>query len=103
MPDLGIGTFGPAFQGVTLVHSGQEVVGVDEELALIRWVQDWAGQRCPGDPQAAECAVAAGLTSLVGGASLAEACEVARAFLSSWVHHPSHRSKRPRRRLRLAS
>lgn len=60
----------------------------DEVLGNVirEWVQRWL----PEEPVAAERAAAVAAEAYRGGASVHEACEEARAFLGSWVRHPSH-------------
>lgn len=76
---------------------------MDVELALAGSVWDWTRQQCPGDRRVADRAVTLALHSYAGGASVAEACEQVRAFVSSWVHHPSHLGLGQSRQLRVAS
>jgi len=85
------------------VSSHLEVVEVDVELALAGAVWDWTNGTCPDEPRVADDAVVLALKSYAGGASVAEAAEQARAFVSSWVHHPAHRSARQGDRFLLAS
>ena len=84
------GTFGPIVRRSLAVRSYWEVVEVDVEFALAGSVWDWTRQQCPGDRQVADRAVRLALHSYASGASVAEACEQVRGFLSSWVSHPSH-------------
>jgi hypothetical protein len=63
---------------------------VDVELELAETVWDWTRQQCPSDRLVADRAVRLALHSYASGASVAEACEQVRGFLSSWVSHPSH-------------
>ena len=76
---------------------------MDVELALAGSVWEWSRQRCPDDPHVAEKAVAVALSCYVGGASVAEACEQARAFVASWAHHPARMERAHAGSLRLAS
>jgi formylglycine-generating enzyme required for sulfatase activity len=76
---------------------------VDVELALAGSVWQWTRQHCPDDPRVAEKAVTVALSSYVGGASVAEACEQARSFVVSWVRHPACTKVAYRGRLGLAS
>lgn len=57
---------------------------MDVEFALAGSVWDWTRQHCPDDPHVAERAVAMAMSSYAGGASVAEACEQAWAFVASW-------------------
>ena len=50
----------------------------------------------------ADKAVMLALSSCAAGASVAEASEQARAFVSSWVHHPAHQSERQGHQLLVA-
>lgn len=63
---------------------------MDCEIAIARFAREWGLQQCPDEPRVAEIAVVVALNCFAGGASVAEACEQARAFVSSWVHHPAH-------------
>jgi hypothetical protein len=63
---------------------------VDVELALAGAVWDWTRGHCPDELLVADKAVMLALSSYAGGASVAEASEQARAFVSSWIHHPAH-------------
>jgi hypothetical protein len=75
---------------------------VDVELALALAVRDWTRGQCPEEPRVANKAVMLALSSCAGGASVAEASEQARAFVSSWLH-PAHQSARRGHRLLVAS
>jgi hypothetical protein len=97
------GTFGPIVRRSLAVRSYREVVEVDVEFALAGSVWDWTRQQCPGDRQVADRAVRLALHSYASGASVAEACEQVRAFVSSWVHHPSHLETGQGGHLRVAS
>ncbi len=61
---------------------------MDVEVALAETVRDWARANCPGEPSVAAGAVAMALNSYAGGASTAEACVEARAFVVSWTAPP---------------
>jgi hypothetical protein len=61
----------------------QEVVDMDVVYALAGSVWDWTQQHCPDDPRAAHMAVSVALSSYADGASVAEACELARTFVVS--------------------
>ena len=76
---------------------------MDVELALAVAVWDWTKGGCPDEPGVAENAVVLALRSYAGGASVAKASEQAHAFVSSWVHHPAHRSAPQTDRFLLAS
>ena len=76
---------------------------MDVELALAGSVRDWTREHCPEDPHVVGRAVAMALTSYAGGASVAEACEQARAFVASWVHHPARVEAAHKEQRRLAS
>lgn len=76
---------------------------MDVEFALAGAVSDWTKGICPDEPRVAEKAVMLALTSCAGGASVAEATEQARAYVSSWVHHPAHQSERQGHQLLVAS
>ncbi len=76
---------------------------MDVEFALAGSVWDWTRQHCPDDPHVAERAVAIAMSSYAGGASVAEACEQARAFVASWVHHPARVEAAHKEQRRLAS
>lgn len=76
---------------------------MDMELALAGSVWDWTRHQYPAEPRVAERAVAMALSSYAGGASVAEACESARAFVASWAHHPAQREAWQGDQLRLAS
>jgi len=67
---------------------------MDAVYTLAGSVWNWAQQHYPDDPRAADMAVSVALSSYAGGASLAEACEHARAFAVSWSHHPGHNGDR---------
>lgn len=76
---------------------------MDLAYALAGSVWDWTQQHCPDDPRAAQMAVSVALSSYADGASVAEACEQARAFAASWSHHPAHFGDRQAGGLSLAS
>jgi hypothetical protein len=76
---------------------------MDVELVLAGSVWDWARQRCPNEPQVAKRAVGVAMNSYAGGASVAEACEEARAFVASWTSHPARWAGVARARLPVAS
>lgn len=88
--ELWFGTFGPIVRRPLAVRSYQEVVEVDLEIALAGSVWDWTRRQCPDDRLVADRAVVLALDSYASGASVAEACEQVRLYVSSWVHHPSH-------------
>ena len=75
---------------------------MDVEFALAGSVWDRAREQCPNEPRVAKRAVAVAMNSYAGGASFAEACEEARAFVSSWNSHPA-RAIDGRARLPVAS
>ena len=76
---------------------------MDVELALVGSVRDWTRQQCPDDPRVVDRAATLALRSYVGGASVAEACEQVRAFVTCWAHHPAHQDVRQAARLPVAS
>lgn len=76
---------------------------MEVEFALAGSVWDWARQQCPNEPRVAKRAVGVAMSSYAGGASFAEACEEARAFVSSWNSHPAHRASGIRGQLPVAS
>jgi hypothetical protein len=63
---------------------------MDVVYALAKSVRDWTERSCPDDPGVAQMAVSVAVSSYASGASVAEACERARAFVASWTHHPGH-------------
>ncbi len=99
----GSGTFGPTDRCQIAVSSHWEVVDVDVEFALALAVRDWTRGHCPDERRVADKAVMLALSSYAGGASVAEASEQARAFVSSWIHHPAHQSARQGDRFLVAS
>jgi hypothetical protein len=76
---------------------------MDVELALVGSVRDWTRQQCPDDPRVVDKAAVLALRSYAGGASVAEACEQVRAFVTSWAHHPAHLDARQTGQLPVAS
>ncbi len=76
---------------------------MDVECALAGSVWEWAKQQCPNEPRVAKKAVGVAMSSYAGGASVPEACEEARAFVSSWNSHPSHWASASRAQLPVAS
>jgi len=62
---------------------------MNPELVMADMVRHWVGHVLPGQPGAADRAVAIALRCYEGGASVAEACEEARRFIGSWMRHPS--------------
>ncbi len=76
---------------------------MEHDLVLARAVREWVEHELPGDRCAARGAVEVALASYSGGASVSEASEVARRFVSSWLHHPARATVEPQTRLRLVS
>jgi hypothetical protein len=76
---------------------------MDVAYALAESVRDWTQRRCPDDPRVAQPAVSVALNSYADGASVAEACERARAFVASWTLHPGHIGDRQTGTVPLAS
>jgi hypothetical protein len=76
---------------------------MDVAYALAGSVWDWTQRHCPDDPRVAQMAVSVALGSYAAGASVAEACERARAFVASWAHHPGHIGDPRNGTVRLAS
>ncbi|HET9078503.1 MAG TPA: hypothetical protein VFN68_16320 [Acidimicrobiales bacterium] len=72
------------------------------ELILADAVRDWVVRVLPGDPDAADAAVAYALASFAAGASVSESCEAARRMALSRSRHPSSMAA-GRGRLRAAS
>lgn len=60
------------------------------EDALTEVVRSWAEQVLPGHPEAAETAAAVARRAFHDGASVSEACQLARSFALSWSRHPAH-------------
>lgn len=61
-------------------------------------VRAWTTEVLPGELDAAERAVFIARSAYEGGATVSEACDEARSFVSSWVRHPSHGGLSTRRR-----
>lgn len=60
------------------------------DMALAEVVRAWAADVLPGEPAVADSAAAAAAAAYRQGATVTVACQVARAFLSSWARHPAH-------------
>lgn len=73
-----------------------------DEIALAETVRTWARKVMDNDGLA-DRAVTVALSAYAGGASVGEASEEARRFLSSWVSHPAHGAAIRHMRERLAS
>ena len=58
---------------------------------LISVVRTWAGELFPDDPCVGKRAAELALSAYIGGASLSEACEEVRTFLTCRARHPSGR------------
>jgi tellurite resistance protein len=52
-------------------------------------VRQWAAEFLPGEPKAAETALAAALRVATAGGAVDEAMEAARRLLEGWAAHPS--------------
>jgi hypothetical protein len=52
-------------------------------------VRQWAGELLPGEPKAAETALAAALGVATAGGPVEEALAAARRLLEGWAVHPS--------------
>ncbi len=76
---------------------------MDVVVALAESVRDWTEQSFPDEPRLAPMAVSVAVSSYVAGASVAEACEQARALVASWSHHPGHPRGWPTDAVPLAS
>lgn len=63
---------------------------MNPEFVMADMVRRWVGDVLPGQPAAADRAVAIALRCYEGGSSVGEACEEARRFIGSWMRHPSH-------------
>lgn len=61
------------------------------EQLLSRLVSEWALKTLPHQSVAAERAAAVAVRAYTNGASVGEACFLAREFLESWARHPSNR------------
>lgn len=53
-------------------------------------VRLWVTEELPDEPTVAERAAFVARSAYERGASISEACEEARSFVSSWVRHPAH-------------
>lgn len=60
------------------------------EDALVEVVRHWADGVLPGHPRATETAASLARQAFHDGASVSEACQLARSFLRSWADHPAH-------------
>jgi hypothetical protein len=60
------------------------------DVLLAAAVRAWVDRELPGDAGAADRAAHIARQAYAQGASVREACEQARAFVGSWVRHPSH-------------
>lgn len=63
------------------------------ETVLSEVVWAWAADLLPGQQAAADGAAAMARQALADGATVAEACHTARAFVRSWSSHPAHRAE----------
>jgi hypothetical protein len=75
---------------------------IDEQL-LAQVTREWSELVLPGDRRAAKRATDRAVRSYEAGASVAEACEAARRFVSSWSRHPSRPMDAVERALVLTS
>jgi hypothetical protein len=57
------------------------------EIVLTGAVCNWTKQQCPNQSRVAEDAVVVALSSFAGGASMSEACEQGRSFVTNWDKH----------------
>ncbi len=60
------------------------------ETALAEVVRAWAAGMLPGEPDAADSAAEMAREAFRHGATVTEACQLARSFLESWSNHPAH-------------
>ena len=76
---------------------------MDYEIVLAGAVWDWTKQQCLNESRVAEDAVVVALGSFAGGASVSEACEQARSFVTNWDKHPEAIGARGNVQVSLAS
>ena len=60
----------------------------ESTLAEVVWA--WAVEMLPGHRTAADGAAAVARQAFHEGASITEACQLARSYLQSWANHPAH-------------
>jgi len=63
---------------------------MENESILAEVVMAWVGAELPGEAGVADRAAHVAADAYLGGASVAEACRTASAFVGSWTRHPSH-------------
>jgi hypothetical protein len=85
-----IRTFASVRRSRRLLASQSEVVDMANESVLIEVVREWGAQQPGCDSSAAEGAASVAARAYANGASVTEACQAARAYLRSWIAHPSH-------------
>jgi hypothetical protein len=66
-------------------------------------VLDWTRQQCPHESRVAEDAGVVALSSFASAASVSEACEQARSFVTKWDKHPATIGARGSIQVSLAS
>ena len=65
-----------------------------EQQFLADLVHDWVTSVLPHQPAAARRAAAVAVRAYSSGASVSEACLIARQFVESWARHPANQRRR---------